>query len=107
MLARVIFLILAIATLGDAQEKVAKPALATPGIRTASPDLEQDPVSMGKPLSYWIASIRARDKETDLAFDAIMSLGARGGPAIYSNQRIAATTVLALRCCCICGQRST
>jgi hypothetical protein len=97
MLARVLFLILAIATLGDAQEKGTKPALAKPEIRTASPDFEQDPLSLGEPLSYWIASIRARDKETDLAFDAIMSLGARGGPAIPELARIVAEPFVPVR----------
>jgi len=41
-----------------------------------------DPQYLGKPLSYWLKSIRNRDTQMDLAFDAIRHLGPSAYPAV-------------------------
>lgn len=47
------------------------------------------PTYLGKPLSYWLQSIRDRDLETmDLAFDAIRDLGPAASPAVPELIRI-------------------
>jgi hypothetical protein len=43
---------------------------------------QRDPVYMGKPLSYWIESLRNRDEEMRLAFAAINDLGPDAASAV-------------------------
>lgn len=44
---------------------------------------QDDPISMGKPLSYWISVIRNRDNEGyERAFEAIFELGPKASPAV-------------------------
>jgi len=53
------------------------------------PNNTPGPMYMGRPLSYWVQSIRNRDPETmDLAFDAIRDLGPAAWPAIPELVRI-------------------
>jgi hypothetical protein len=70
MLTRVVLLITVMVTQGQAQQP------------------QQDPISFGKPLSYWIASIQSRDEQMDHAFYAIMSLGPEAAPAIPELTKI-------------------
>jgi hypothetical protein len=51
---------------------------------------EREPVYQGKPLSYWLKSIRDRDDKMPLAFDAIIDLGADAWPAVEELTRIVA-----------------
>ena len=43
---------------------------------------QSDPAYMGKPLSYWIGSLRHRDEEMKLAFAAINALGPDADSAV-------------------------
>jgi hypothetical protein len=44
---------------------------------------QDDPISMGQPLSYWMKAIRDRDSEdSESAFDAIFELGPRAWRAV-------------------------
>jgi hypothetical protein len=52
--------------------------------------VQQEPTYMGKPLSYWLRSIRNRDEEMELAFDAIRTLGPEAQAAVPELTRIVA-----------------
>jgi hypothetical protein len=47
--------------------------------KTAS-EAQREPMYQGKPLSYWMTSIRDRDERMVPAFDAIVDLGRTPGP---------------------------
>jgi hypothetical protein len=49
---------------------------------------QREPVYMGKPLSYWIESLRNRDEEMKLAFAAIDALGPDAESAVPELVRI-------------------
>src|SRR5262245_55491561 len=49
---------------------------------------QRDPVYMGKPLSYWIESLRNRNEEMKLAFAAINALGPDAERAVPELVRI-------------------
>ena len=83
---RMILLVLAIAisaTLGWASENQ--------GDVKAGSELQRDPTSLGKPLSYWLKSIKDLDRENmDLAFQAIVNLGPDAWPAVPQLTQIVA-----------------
>ena len=56
-----------------------------------------NPVYMGKPMSYWVESIRNRDEEMELAFAAIMTLGPDAESAVPELLRIVAEPFTAIR----------
>ncbi len=58
---------------------------------------KRDPQYMGKPLSYWIESLRNRDEEMDLAFAAIRTLGSDAESAVPELVRIIAEPFTAIR----------
>ena len=51
---------------------------------------QREPMYQGKPLSYWMTSIRDRDEKILLAFDAITELGPDAWPAVEELTRIVA-----------------
>jgi hypothetical protein len=51
---------------------------------------QREPLYQGKPLSYWLKSIRDRDDKIVLAFDAIRDLGPEAWPAVEELTRIVA-----------------
>jgi hypothetical protein len=53
-----------------------------------SADTRDNPSYLGKPLSYWLASLRNRDDQTGLAFDAIRNLGPAAFAAVPDLTRI-------------------
>jgi hypothetical protein len=53
-----------------------------PQTQVSEPAGQTEPTYLGKPLSYWIASIRNRDQQIYVAFDAIMTLGPRAQAAV-------------------------
>ena len=55
-----------------------------------SPGFQRELMYMGKPLSYWLSSIRNRDKEMEQAFDAIRDLGPGAETAVPELTRIVA-----------------
>jgi hypothetical protein len=50
--------------------------------------VQQEPAYMGKPLSYWLRSLRSRDSEMADAFDAITALGPGARAAVPELTRI-------------------
>lgn len=57
-----------------------------------------DPVSLGEPLSHWLAIIRSRDPEqAELAFDAIVELGPAARKAVPELTRIVAEPFTPIR----------
>lgn len=53
--------------------------------------VQKDPVSLGKPLSYWIKAIHDRNvEELESAFDAIVELGPRASAAVPELTQIVA-----------------
>ena len=50
--------------------------------------VQQEPAYMGKPLSYWLGSLRKRDSEIADAFDAIRALGPDARAAVPELTRI-------------------
>ena len=54
---------------------------------TAS-EAQREPMYQGKPLSYWMTSIRDRDERMVPAFDAIIELGPDAWPAVEELTRI-------------------
>ena len=57
--------------------------------KTAS-GTQREPMYQGKPLSYWMTSIRDRDERMVPAFDAIVELGPDAWPAVEELTRIVA-----------------
>jgi hypothetical protein len=57
--------------------------------KTAS-KTQGEPMYQGKPLDYWLTSIRNRDDRIMLAFDAIIDLGPDAWPAVEELTRIVA-----------------
>jgi hypothetical protein len=57
--------------------------------KTAS-EAQREPMYQGKPLSYWMTSIRDRDERMVPAFDAIVELGPDAWPAVEELTRIVA-----------------
>ena len=55
--------------------------------KTAS-EAQREPMYQGKPLSYWMTSIRDRDERMVPAFDAIIELGPDAWPAVEELTRI-------------------
>jgi hypothetical protein len=55
-----------------------------------SSEVQREPMYEGKPLSYWMTSIRNRDEGTVAAFDAIVELGPDAWPAVEELTRIVA-----------------
>ena len=53
-------------------------------------ETQRDAMYHGKPLSYWLSSIRARDGRIVAAFDAIRELGPEAWPAVEELTRIVA-----------------
>ena len=53
-------------------------------------ETQRDPMYHGKPLSYWLRSIRDRDDRIVTAFDAIRDLGPDAWPAVEELTRIVA-----------------
>jgi len=53
-------------------------------------ETQHEPRYHGKPLCYWLRSIRDRDDKILLAFDAIMDLGPDAWPAVEELTRIVA-----------------
>jgi hypothetical protein len=49
---------------------------------------QHEPTYMGKPLSYWLKSLRNRDSEIEHAFDAIRALGPKAQAAVPELTRI-------------------
>ena len=60
---------------------------ATAGLDIPS-EVPNNPSFMGKPLSYWLTSIRNRDRQMALAFDAIRNLGPAASIAVPDLIRI-------------------
>ena len=60
------------------------------GIDKTASETQGELMSQGKPLSYWLRSIRDRDDEIELAFDAIIDLGPGAWPAVEPLTRIVA-----------------
>jgi hypothetical protein len=58
---------------------------------------QRDPVYMGKPLSYWTESIRNRDAEMELAFEAIRTLGPDAKSAVPDLTRIVSEPFTAIQ----------
>ena len=56
----------------------------------SSQEIQVEPMYRGKSLSYWVESIRNRDEEVGLAFDAIHALGPEAWPAVRELSRIVA-----------------
>lgn len=56
----------------------------------AASAVQREPTYMAKPLSYWLRSIRNRDSEMELAFDAIRALGPDARAAVPELTRIVA-----------------
>jgi hypothetical protein len=50
--------------------------------------VQHEPTYMGKPLSYWLRSIRNRDEEMELGFNAIRTLGPDARAAVPELTRI-------------------
>jgi hypothetical protein len=63
---------------------------------TAS-EAQREPMYQGKPLSYWMTSIRDRDERMVPAFDAIVELGPDAWPAVEQLTRIVAEPFTPLR----------
>jgi hypothetical protein len=59
-------------------------------IDKATSETLREPMYQGKPLSYWLRSIRDRDDKIELAFDAIIDFGPDGWPAVEELTRIVA-----------------
>ena len=72
--------------LGQTQGQLAQTEPQT-GVSNA---VQPEPTYLGKPLSYWIASIRTRDQQIYVAFDAIMTLGPRAQAAVPELTRLIA-----------------
>lgn len=51
-------------------------------------ETQAEPMYMGKSMSYWVQSIRNRDEEMGMAFDAINALGPEAWPAVLELSRI-------------------
>lgn len=60
------------------------------GIDKTANETHGDSLSQGKPLSYWLRSIRDRDDEIEGAFDAIIDLGPDAWPAVEPLTRFVA-----------------
>jgi hypothetical protein len=58
---------------------------------------QAEPMYMDKPLSYWIRSIRDRDEEVQLAFDAVRDLGPDAQTAVPELTRIVAEPFMPVR----------
>lgn len=58
---------------------------------------QRDPVYMGKPLSYWMESIRNCDAEMELAFEAIRTLGPDAKNAVPELTRIVSEPFTAIQ----------
>lgn len=60
--------------------------------------VQRDPVSLGRPLSYWINVIRDRDvEELEMAFDAIVVLGPAASAAVPELTQILAVPFSPIR----------
>ena len=60
------------------------------GIDKTASETQGELLSQGKPLRYWLRSIRDRDDNIELAFDAIIDLGPGAWPAVEPLTRIVA-----------------
>ena len=67
---------------GQSVEASQMPAGNAERTREIAANVTSDPLYLGKPLSYWLKSIRNRDEHMDLAFDAIQHLGPNAAAAI-------------------------
>ena len=59
-------------------------------INNAAGETPRESMYQGKPLSYWLRSIRDRDDKIVLALDAITDLGPEAWPAVEELTRIVA-----------------
>src|SRR5579871_5997090 len=60
------------------------------GIDKTANETNGELLSQGKPLSYWLRSIRDRDDEIERAFEAIIDLGPDAWPAVEPLTRFVA-----------------
>jgi hypothetical protein len=58
---------------------------------------QRDPMYMGKPMSHWLESLRNRDTEMELAFEAIRTLGPDAESAVPELTRIVSEPFTAIR----------
>jgi hypothetical protein len=68
-----------------------------PQTQVSQPTVQPEPTYLGKPLSYWIASIRNRDQQIYVAFDAIMTLGPSAQAAVPELTRLIAEPFVPVR----------
>jgi hypothetical protein len=91
--------ILAAAVTGEASAQTGRQAGSgtAPSITTTD-RAQEDPLSLGQPLSYWLKSIRERDPETiETAFDAIVDLGPEAWRAVPELTKIVAEPFVPIR----------
>jgi hypothetical protein len=85
----VLLIIAAAAVPGWAESQHDTKPSTEPNTRHVRPlDDPQEPVYMGKPLSYWLRSIQKRDEDMERAFDALRAFGPAAHAAVPELTRI-------------------
>jgi hypothetical protein len=68
------------------------------GPRSRAANTQDDPIALGRPLSYWLKSIRTRDPiNVEMAFEAIVQLGPAARAAIPDLTQIVAEPFIPIR----------
>jgi hypothetical protein len=62
-----------------------------------TPATQTEPVAFGRPLSFWLKSIRERNADVEMAFEAIVELGPEAWPAVPELTRIVAEPFTPIR----------
>lgn len=62
-----------------------------------TPAAQDDPIAFGHPLSFWLKSIRERNADAEMAFEAIIELGPEAWSAVPELTRIVAEPFTPIR----------